>query len=126
MDPALATQVASPAERLERAGAAAGGPFLVLRDGGGRQRIHPLDPAAGPVHVGRASDADVVIGWDAEVSRRHAVIACDDGVWTVADEGLSRNGTHVGSTRVTAPRPLRDGDVVRVGRTRIAFRDPRP
>ena len=41
-----------------------------------------------------------------------------------ADDGLSRNGTWVNEERVTARRRLRDGDVVRVGGTSLAFCAP--
>ncbi len=44
--------------------------------------------------------------------------------WTVSDDGLSRNGTHVNGERVVGRRRLHDGDVVRFGRTAAIFRQP--
>jgi pSer/pThr/pTyr-binding forkhead associated (FHA) protein len=42
----------------------------------------------------------------------------------LVDEGLSSNGTWVGEARLVGRRRLRDGDVVRVGGTLIAFCAP--
>jgi pSer/pThr/pTyr-binding forkhead associated (FHA) protein len=44
--------------------------------------------------------------------------------WTLADDGLSRNGSHVNGERIVGRRRLSDGDVVRVGQTTIVFRAP--
>ena len=72
--------------------------------------------------VGRGADASVWI--DAPgVSRHHACIAVRQGAATLADLG-SKNGTYVGADRVTAPRPLVDGDQVRLGSVVITFRIP--
>jgi len=107
------------AERLGR-------PFLVLRDGSGEQRIHPLDEEHAPaVTIGRSGDADVALVWDGEVSRLHAQIEAAAGEWLVVDDGLSRNGTFVNGQRVSGRRRLADGDVVRVGATVMLFRNPR-
>ena len=74
--------------------------------------------------VGRRVEADVALGWDTEVSRLHAVLEYVAGEWTVVDDGLSQNGTFIGTVRVSGRQRLRDGDVLRVGRTRVAFRNP--
>lgn len=71
--------------------------------------------------VGRSPDSDVVLLHDGTVSSLHAVIQAYPGGWTVRDLA-SRNGTSVGGERVVGERPLRDGDEVRVGETRIVFR----
>jgi pSer/pThr/pTyr-binding forkhead associated (FHA) protein len=44
--------------------------------------------------------------------------------WTVSDDGLSRNGTHVSGERIVGKRRLRDGDVVRFGHTVATFHQP--
>jgi transcriptional regulator with GAF, ATPase, and Fis domain len=54
---------------------------------------------------------------DSEISRQHALIARGGEGWTIADQG-SRNGTFVDGARVERA-VLRDGAVVRVGRTLI-------
>ena len=40
------------------------------------------------------------------------------------DDGLSRNGTFVNGQRVSGRHRLRDGDVIRVGQTSIAYKRP--
>jgi DNA-binding winged helix-turn-helix (wHTH) protein len=55
------------------------------------------------------------------VSRTHARIVVADGAAVIEDCG-SRNGTLVGGTRITGPRPLVDGDVVVLGSETAVFR----
>jgi DNA-binding winged helix-turn-helix (wHTH) protein len=55
------------------------------------------------------------------VSRRHARIVVTASESTVEDLG-SRNGTAIRRTTVTTPRPLQDGDPIRVGGTTLTFR----
>ncbi|HET6547900.1 MAG TPA: FHA domain-containing protein [Solirubrobacter sp.] len=116
---------ATPAElkariEAERIGSA----FLVLRDDEGEQRIVGLDPRPTPLTVGRGSSSDVRLGWDREVSRVHAELACVGRTWTLSDDGLSRNGSFVNGDRVTGKRRLEDGDLLQVGTTEIVFRNP--
>jgi pSer/pThr/pTyr-binding forkhead associated (FHA) protein len=101
----------------------AGHPFLVYRDGDGTHRIVTLDQQV-PVWVGRRPSADLSLSWDKEVSGVHAQLEPAGGEWTLVDDGLSRNGSFVGSDRVTSRRRLRDGDLLRFGDTLVAFRDP--
>jgi pSer/pThr/pTyr-binding forkhead associated (FHA) protein len=99
-------------------------PFLVYRDGDGEQQIFQLGEELDRVTLGRASSTDICIEWDTEVSRLHAELGRIGGDWTVSDDGLSRNGTHVNGERVVGRRRLQDGDSVRVGRTLATFRQP--
>jgi pSer/pThr/pTyr-binding forkhead associated (FHA) protein len=101
-----------------------GDPFLVLRDDSGTQRIVILDGSAARLGVGRGSGNQIALTWDEEVSRLHAEVECIAGEWTISDEGLSRNGTFLNGERVSGRQRLRDGDVIRAGRTLIAFRRP--
>jgi pSer/pThr/pTyr-binding forkhead associated (FHA) protein len=120
----LARHAASPAELQEQLVAARGGtPFLVYRDGDGRQRIVGLEDRR-RLTVGRDRDADISLSWDSQVSRVHAELECIGSQWTVADEGLSRNGSFVNGERVTGRRRLSDGDALRFGRTQVAFCAP--
>ena len=58
------------------------------------------------------------------VSRHHARIVVR-GSEAMLEDLASKNGTFVGEERVTRPRPLRDGDVVGLGkRARLAYRAP--
>ena len=102
-----------------------GVPFLVYRDGQDQQQIFALAPELERVTVGRAPSTEIQLEWDTEVSRLHAELGCIGGDWTVSDEGLSRNGTHVNGQRIVGRRRLHDGDVVRFGRTAATYREPR-
>jgi len=83
--------------------------------------IHPPGPAAGrrhplgdgPALIGRAGECDLRPD-EPTVSRRHARIDVAAGGHVVADLG-SANGTRVNDEPVAGPRPLRDGDYLRVG-----------
>lgn len=121
----LAAHAATPAELRERIEAErAGTPFLVLRDGNGAQRLFILDPQLERVSIGRSAGNDVALVWDTEVSRLHAELERLGDAWTASDDGLSRNGSFVNGQRISGRHRLRDGDVLRVGRTQIAFRVP--
>ncbi len=102
----------------------AGDPFLVFRDGSDTQHIVVLPGDVVRIAVGRRETADVALAWDERVSRTHAELERIGSDWTIADDGLSRNGTFVNEQRVASRRRLADGDVVRVGHTTLAFHDP--
>jgi hypothetical protein len=66
--------------------------------------------------IGRGAENAMRLDGDDFVSSRHAVLdPRSDGLW-VEDAG-STNGTFVNGARVTTPRLLRPGDVVRIGQT---------
>ena len=115
----------SPAELKEKLQAERRGlPFLVYSDGAGAQRILELGGAPERITVGRSPSAAVPLHWDADVSRVHAELQRVGDVWTLADDGLSRNGTFVNGDRVHGRRRLADGDRVRCGRTVLVYRAP--
>jgi hypothetical protein len=117
----LASHRSTAAELKERQAALADGvPHLVLRDGDGGQRLVRLERHT-RVTIGRGPENDVALPWDERASRLHAVLERVGGEWVLVDEGLSVNGTFVGEARLVGRRRLRDGDVVRVGGTLIAF-----
>lgn len=121
----LAAHAASPQELRARIDAERmGRPFLVLRDGDGHQVLVELDGGRERLSVGRGTTCDVALGWDDEVSRLHAELELIAQEWTVSDDGLSRNGTFVNQQRISGRHRLRDGDVLRVGRTLLAYRRP--
>jgi pSer/pThr/pTyr-binding forkhead associated (FHA) protein len=69
-----------------------------------------------PVAIGRGGQNEVPLDGDEFASAEHARFESRrDGVW-VEDVG-STNGTFVNGARVTTPRRLSKGDVVRVGQT---------
>lgn len=106
--------------RAEREGA----PFFVYRDPAGEQRIVSFGADRGEITLGRNRAADLSLGWDDQVSALHAVIERLAGELTLRDDGLSRNGSYINGERVHGVRRLRDGDVLRVGRTVVLIRNP--
>jgi hypothetical protein len=100
--------------------------FLVYRDEQGRQVIHTLVGSTPTMTIGRREEADIAIPWDPELSRLHASLELRAGEWTISDDGYSQNGTWVNGLRLAGRRRLSDGDLVRVGRTTIAYCDPVP
>lgn len=118
---------ASPSELKARLEAERSGvPFLLFLDGADRQRIVALWTGRARMVVGRGSGADVCLDWDTDVSRLHAELVQLGGAWTVADDGLSRNGTFVNGERVRGRRRLAERDRLRVGTTTIIYREPSP
>ncbi|MEK8052157.1 GGDEF domain-containing protein [Ideonella sp. DXS22W] len=90
---------------------------LVLYSGDDAGRRFTLEPGA---HVvGRSAAAGLMID-DASISRRHALLQVSQGGTVLHDLG-SANGSWVNEQRVTAPRPLVDGDRLKLGRARLRF-----
>jgi hypothetical protein len=115
----------SPLEiEAEREAERRGEPYLRYSDHRGHQRVFALPESWAHATIGRSMDADVVLSWDAEVSSVHAELQRIGGDWVLIDDGLSRNGSFVNGERVNRRRRLRDGDVLRVGETTLAFRNP--
>jgi pSer/pThr/pTyr-binding forkhead associated (FHA) protein len=85
-----------------------------------------LDPGtereldSSPVTLGRATENDLVLDSDEFASVNHARIEPRrDGVW-VEDLG-STNGTFLNGVKLTRPRKLTPGDVIRVGETDLRY-----
>ena len=74
----------------------------------------------GPIIVGRAPGADIVIG-ASYVSARHARFSIMGANLFVEDLG-STNGTAVNGRRITEPTVLKNNDVVNVGDVAIRVR----
>ena len=87
-------------------------------------RVERVDiPAGGQCSIGRA-DHNLIWLQDLTVSREHCIIRSDAaGTCYLTDTGSS-NGTLVNGTPVHAPKLLRDGDVIGIGRYRLVFRQP--
>ena len=69
-----------------------------------------------PVAIGRGGQNEIPLDGDEFASAQHARFESKrDGLW-VEDIG-STNGTFVNGARVTTPRRLTKGDIVRVGQT---------
>jgi len=115
----------TPAELKEQIEAERRGlPLLVHRDADDAQRIVALEDDRGELWIGRSPSADISLPGDEQVSKLHARIEHVGSEATLVDDGLSRNGSFVNEERISGRRMLNDGDVIRVGRTRIRFRAP--
>jgi pSer/pThr/pTyr-binding forkhead associated (FHA) protein len=73
--------------------------------------------------VGKAAENDIALPDDATASGLHAILERFPAGWCVTDLGSS-NGTWVNGERIWASHRLRNGDEIRLGQTRLIFRDP--
>ena len=77
-----------------------------------------LDSSA--VTLGRSPENDLVLDSDEFASVQHARIEPRrDGVWV--EDLESTNGTFVNGVKLTRPRKLTSGDVIRVGETNLRY-----
>lgn len=90
--------------------------YIVLADSD-----HEIDrrELVGPVVIGRALDCSLAVH-DALLSRRHCSLERFANEWVVKDLA-SKNGTFVNNQLIQS-HLLRDGDIVRFGKTRLFFR----
>jgi pSer/pThr/pTyr-binding forkhead associated (FHA) protein len=73
-----------------------------------------------PVTLGRAPENDLVLDTDEFASVQHAKVEPRrDGVWLHDLE--STNGTFLNGSKLTRPRKLTPGDVIRVGETDLRY-----
>jgi pSer/pThr/pTyr-binding forkhead associated (FHA) protein len=80
--------------------------------------VHVLDTTA--LTIGRGAQNELTLEGDDFASARHARFEPRrDGVW-VSDAG-STNGTYVNGARLSKPRRLEPGDVIRVGSTDLRY-----
>jgi predicted component of type VI protein secretion system len=73
--------------------------------------------------VGKAPENDVALEHDPTASHLHAILERFAAGWCVTDLGSS-NGTWVNGERIWSAHRLRHGDEIRVGQTRLIFREP--
>lgn len=74
------------------------------------------------VTIGRAESCDVGLFGDPAVEKVHARLVRQDGRWFLNDSGTP-GGTYLNDERLAAPRELRSGDAIRVGRNVIRFQE---
>ena len=72
--------------------------------------------------IGKSDQNSVPVPDDATASHLHAVLERFPAGWCVTDLG-STNGTWVNGERIWTSHRLRPGDEIRVGQTRLIFRD---
>jgi two-component system NtrC family sensor kinase len=90
---------------------------LSIIQGPGKGKTFNL-PNHEPQLLGRSSEALPID--DTAISRRHAELTPDDGVWYIRDLE-SQNGTYVNGTRIYQRLRLRPGDQIRVGQSVLVF-----
>ena len=73
--------------------------------------------------VGQAAENDISLTEDPTASHLHAILERFPAGWCVTDLGSS-NGTWVNGERIWSSRRLRHGDEIRIGQSRLIFRDP--
>jgi adenylate cyclase len=93
--------------------------FDVLYEADGRSQVFHL--TGDQATIGRATDNDIVLN-DFSVSRRHAYLRKENGVWILRDN-QSTNGVRV-NERLVPESPIADGDQVTIGTFRLLFREP--
>jgi hypothetical protein len=99
-----------------------GTPFLAYRDELAALKIFPLPASERLRTLGRHSEMDLALDWDDQISGVHAELRRYASEVTIADDGLSTNGTFLNGKRVVGRARLRDHDRIRVGRTVLAYR----
>jgi DNA-binding CsgD family transcriptional regulator len=98
------------------------GPYLEVWTAAGRELV-ALE--ADRLTLGADAANDLVLPSDPTLSRLHAALERYGAGWCVRDLD-SRNGTFVNGQRVWRERPLRPGDELRVGATRLVYRSDQP
>ena len=106
---------ARPARTARRAPAARKGPTkLSVTAGPLAGTTLPLRPAG--TLIGRSPECALVLDDDYASGRHARIFQDDDGTWKVEDL-RSTNGTFLGATRLTEPREVAVGSVLRIGQT---------
>lgn len=71
------------------------------------------------VVIGRAAEVDIVLN-EQSVSRQHAALHTDGEAIEIEDRNSS-NGTFINDERIQGRRPLKDGDIVRLGTVLLKY-----
>jgi pSer/pThr/pTyr-binding forkhead associated (FHA) protein len=115
----VATERPEPPAWLAETRSGLGGPgrYLAFEQDG---RVNVIPVSREWTRIGRSLAADIRFD-DATVSRRHALVANEEGGVRVLDD-RSLNGIHVNGRRVEWS-PLQDGDELTIGRHALYFLD---
>lgn len=106
--------VARPPARERRSRRSKGPTRLVVTAGPLAGTTLPLRPAG--TLIGRSPECALVLDDDYASGRHARIFQADDGQWMVEDL-RSTNGTFLGATRLTEPREVAVGSVLRIGQT---------
>ena len=97
---------------------------LTFMSGSRDGEVVQLTAAGSPqsVSIGRNTPCELIISDDPDMSRRHARIYWIGSSWMLEDLNSS-NGTFIGefqtTRKLTIPTAIKDGDIFRVGLTRL-------
>ena len=98
--------------------------MLTFMSGSRDGEVVRLETAGSPesVSIGRVAPCELVISDDIDLSRRHARIFWNDSSWMLEDLDSS-NGTFIGefqaARRLSRHTAVKDGEIFRVGLTRL-------
>ncbi len=92
--------------------------YLVIREGAKWSDVFRLVPGQA-VTIGRAPTNQIVLK-DERCSRNHLEVFLSAGQWMLRDLD-SRNGTLIGTQRVSGDWPLQPGDIIRIGKSQLVF-----
>jgi hypothetical protein len=76
-------------------------------------------PVGDQLRLGREADNDLTLP-DKKASRHHAILQRQGVVYKITDLN-SGNGTYVNEKRITEPTPLKNGDIVLIGDTKLTI-----
>ena len=93
---------------------------IVLTDSSGEFYFAPNSEE---ILMGRHISADLRFT-DLSVSRYHAILSLEDGIWNITDLN-STSGTFVNGTKIKEKRKLRPGDEIKIGKKTIYLRKER-
>jgi hypothetical protein len=105
---------ATPQRKRSARGARKGPTRLTVTAGPLSGTTLPLRPAG--TLIGRSPECALVLDDDYASGRHARIYQDDDGTWKVEDL-RSTNGTYLGATRLTEPREVAVGSVLRIGQT---------
>lgn len=92
--------------------------YLLIRDGKRWGNVHRLVSGEMPT-MGRVASNEIVIQ-DGRCSRKHCALYQQGEQWFIRDLG-SRNGTRLNGEKISVAMPLKSGDWIRIGKTKILF-----
>lgn len=79
----------------------------------------PIPLVRTPMTLGRRESCDISLQFP-NISGLHCELSYRDGYWLIRDLNSS-NGTKVQGVRITAPRPLKPGDEIALGRRKYTI-----